>query len=370
MQIFGVYQSVLKRGLFWYYLESTKILPVVHTENRQPCGAIYNRNWKGLLFDVSYYRNRVNLEIFHALSDGTGAMHFLRTLMTKYLSLCHHLNEPQLPDDASKAQMSDDSFNRYYTGSSGVKRDKGRASCCLRGRKYPDNRLKIITGLVGIQPLLDAAHRYNTTLTVFLCACLMKSISETVPVRSKRKPIVIDVPVNLRNFFPSASARNFFSVLAVSCNFWKCNGTLEEIIQKIKDDFSKGLSNEHLRMGFDAYSALEHNVFARITPLALKDVLLKAAYRRSERLHAASFSNIGIVSMPDTLKPFIRSFDVCSSTNQLQVCLCTFQGRLSISFSTPFINSEIQRQFFRSLAELGAEIEITTNPARDAEDEP
>lgn len=362
---FQIYRSVLKRGLFWHYLESSDRMPVVHEENRQPCAAIYNRSGKNLLFDVSYFHNRVNLEVYHVLSDGTGAMHFLRTLITKYLALCHHLQEPSLDYDASAMQMSDDSFRKYYSGSSGVKRSEFGTACRLSGRQYPENRLKIITGLTNIGPVIEAAHSYHTTLTAYLCACLMDAISETVSVRAKKRPVVLSVPVDLRSHFPSASARNFFSILLVGYNYEEQSGMFEDVVKKVGADLKNGLARENLAHGIDAYSAVEHNAFARVVPLYLKDVALKAAYWHAMRQDTAGFSNIGIISMPPELTSFIRSFDICSGTNKLQVCMCSYLGRLSISFSSPFVSTEIQRNFFRTLTALGAEVEITSSPADD-----
>ena len=370
VEAFPPYRSVLKRGLFWYYLESTDQMPIVHEENRQPCAAIYNRSGKNLLFDVSYFHNRVNLEVYHVLSDGTGALHFLRTLITKYLSLCHRLPEPSLDYDASAMQMSDDSFRRYYTGSPSIKRSEYGTACRLGGRRYPENRLKVITGLIDICPLLEAAHGYHTPLTAYLCACLMNAISETVSVRAGKRPVVLSVPVNLRSHFPSASARNFFSILLVGYDYGKQNDAFEDVLEKVDDDLKNGLARENLARGIDAYSTVEHNAFARAAPLYLKDLALKAAYRYAMRQETAGLSNLGVVTMPPELTPFIRSFDVCSGTNLLQVCMCSYMGRLSISFSSPFVSAEIQRRFFRTLTALGAEVEITTNPAGDGKEEP
>jgi hypothetical protein len=369
IRVFRVYQSVLKRGFFWYYLEHTDRMPVVHEENTQPCANLYRKNRRDLLFDVSYFKKRVNLEVYHVLSDGTGAMNFLRTLITKYLSLSQHLAEPSLDYDASAMQMMDDSFRMYYTGAAKVRHDKHRFACHLHGRRYPEDRMKIITGLVSLQPLLKEAHRYHATLTVFLCACLIRVISETVPARAKRRPVVLDVPVNLRSHFPSASARNFFSIMLVSYNYWNYEGTFDDVLKKVGHDLKKGLSKENLAGSIETYSAVEHNFFARITPLFIKDPALKAAYNYSQFMNTAGFSNLGIVSMPEALRPFIRSFDVCSGTNSLQVCMCSFLDRLSISFSSPFASSEIQRRFFRTLTKLGTEVEITTNPTGDERDE-
>lgn len=361
----------MKRGFFWYYLERTEKKPIVHEEDKQPCAALYNKKRENLLFDVSYYQKRVNLEVFHVLSDGTGAMHFLRTLLTKYLSQYYQLSEPLLDYDASAVQMSDDSFRMYYAGKQHMMSHIGRSghefACRLRGRRYPENRLKMINGLVALKPLLHAAHQYHTTLTVFLCACLIKAISASVPTRTKRRPIVLDVPVNLRSHFPSTSARNFFSTLLISYDCGHRPATLEDIVKKVDSDLKTGLSKENLAGSIETYSAVVHNFFVRIMPLFIKDFAMKKAYDYSSHLETAGFSNLGVISMPSELEPYIRSFDVCSGTNGLQVCMCSYQTYLSISFTSPYVSSEIQRHFFRALTGFSAEVEMITNQISDGE---
>jgi len=365
MQIFQVYQSLLKKGMFWFYLESTNLKPVVHIENSEPCGPIYHQNRKQLLFDVSYFKNRINLEVFHVLSDGTGAMNFLKTLISKYLSRVHHLPEPPLPFDASAVQMNDDSFSKYYSGTTSVRRKIHGVACRLHGPRYPENRLKVITGVMDVEPLKAEARRHNTTLTIFLCACLMRAISESVTVRQKKDPIVLAVPVDLRQHFPSESMRNFFSILLVSYDFARQSGEFEDVLQKISADINTGLLHENLAQWIDSNSAIEHLAVTRATPLFLKNLALKAAYKYSMRLDTAGFSNIGIISMPPEFAQYIREFNFFSGTSKLQVCVCSYAGRLSVSFSSPYVSSEIQRRFFRQLTDLNMEVEISTTHAND-----
>lgn len=367
VEAFPPFCSVLKRGLFWYYLESTDLTPRAHEEDRPPCAAIYRRSGKNLLFDVSWFHCRVNLEVYHVLGDGTGALYFLRTLMTKYLSLVHRVPEPVIEYDASAMQMSDDSFQKYYTGSRRLAGIGHTPACRLRGRRYPESGMRVITGVADIRPILEAAHDRHATLTAYLCACLADAIAETVSVRMKKRPVVLSVPVNLRGHFSSVSARNFFSVLLAGYDYGKKDAPFEDVLQKIGADLKGGLVRENLSRGIDAYSAVEHNAFIRAVPLYVKDLLLKAAYRYTMRRQTAGLSNIGIVAMPQELAPYIRTFDVCSGAGNLKACVCTFENRLSISFSSPFVSAEIQRRFFRTLAKLGAEIEITASPAGDGE---
>ena len=92
MHAFPLYASIIRKGLFWYYFESSDIKPIIKQENHSPCGQIYDENIKGLLFEVTYYKKRINLEVHHALTDGVGALQFLKTLVLNYFPkvFLHH----------------------------------------------------------------------------------------------------------------------------------------------------------------------------------------------------------------------------------------------------------------------------------------
>ncbi|MFR0952435.1 MAG: hypothetical protein ACLSGK_06285 [Lachnospiraceae bacterium] len=89
MEKYPLFQAVLRKGLFWFYLEHRDIRAVVKPETEPPCSRLYIPDKKSLLFQVSYDKNRINFEVFHALTDGTGAMHFLQELVQDYLILAH-----------------------------------------------------------------------------------------------------------------------------------------------------------------------------------------------------------------------------------------------------------------------------------------
>lgn len=89
IQKYPVFLSVMRKGLFWHYLEKSELRPVVREEYKEPCSSLYVRDKKTLLFEVTYYKKRINFEVFHALTDGTGATEFLRELVKNYLYLIH-----------------------------------------------------------------------------------------------------------------------------------------------------------------------------------------------------------------------------------------------------------------------------------------
>ena len=84
---FEGFQVKLKRGFFWYYFESNKRTPLIERESGYPCRYIDPKSNQLYLFRVSYYGARINLEVFHAVTDGMGAVNFLKELTAGYLEL-------------------------------------------------------------------------------------------------------------------------------------------------------------------------------------------------------------------------------------------------------------------------------------------
>ena len=70
------FQVTLHRGLFWHYFESTDQLPTCHPEDKAPCAPLYVPERRNrLIYRVTHFGSRINLEMFHALTDGNGGVH-------------------------------------------------------------------------------------------------------------------------------------------------------------------------------------------------------------------------------------------------------------------------------------------------------
>lgn len=369
LETFPIFRSVLKHGLFWYYLEKTDLVPVVEPEYRPPCGPLYDPSSRNLLFEVTCWRERINVEIYHSLTDGTGALQFLKTLVCNYLSIKYPpLRSELLPEieyDASTAERYEDSFLKYYNPHQKARQTKNERSCQLKGTRVPEGRIKIIEGIMPVKQTLQLAKSYNTTLTVLLTAMMLISFAEEIPLRQKKRPVVLDVPVNLRNFFESETARNFFGVIKVGYNFSQNPGTLEDVIAHVKEVFARELTAEKLGARMAALSRAEHNFVTRAIPLVLKDPILRIANALNETHMAGSISNIGKVTMPAAAVPFIRRFDVFVSTDKLQACVCSFGSELTVSFTSAFRSTNVQKTFFRQLTQAGIPVEIQSNKLED-----
>ncbi len=371
---FPVFCSVLKRGVFWYYLEHREIRPLALPEHKPPCSELYDRNRKNLLFEVTYYRRRINLEIYHALSDGTGALEFLRTLTCRYLALAH----PEIPGDpvleldydASVFEKGEDSFLKYYNPKKKVKREKTIPAYQLKGVLLPQNRQHVIEGTMPVKEVLRAAKSHGATLTEYFCALMLLGIAEQMPVTARRKPVSLDVPINLRNYYESATARNFFGVMQVRYLFERQeNPSLEQVLASVKQSFEKELSRERIEERMVQLSAIEHNFVARAVPLCVKDLVLGFASKYARVATTASLSNVGKITMPESVRPYIDRFDLMTGTDKLQACVCSYQDQLTVTFMSGFVSTQVQKHFFRMLASEGISVCIETSPMPEVEEE-
>lgn len=385
VEAYPFFQSVLKRGVFWYYMEVTDLDPVVKEEDRLPCSMLYDKNAKRLLFEVSYYKNRINLEVFHGLTDGTGALQFLRTLVCNYLSRRHQKDcggrRISLGDSASPGQRMADSFQKYYgskddakevrehlgQGTARKEREKKSSVYKLRGIKAVENRMHIFEGLVSASALLDKAREYHTTITVLLASLLILAIHEEMPVRREKHPITVSIPVNLRKYFQSESARNFFSVVNIGCCFAgkSRDRSLEEALKDVTREFGSNLTGEldrhRMVERLNKLAALEHNALVRVLPLALKDWILRFFYWKSERGYTTTLSNLGPVRMPEELADYIERFDVFNSTSGLQMCAISYGDRMNLSMTSRFSSTEIPKNFYRLFSALGLDVTVISN---------
>lgn len=360
---FPLFSSVIRKGMFWYYLEYSNIKPIVKKEYKIPCSSIYIKDKRSLLFEVTYFKRRINLEVFHALTDGTGALEFLKQLTAKYLLLKHKDKfkdkDILLNYDASIEEKNTDSFQKYYSKNLKKKKSKFTHAYLIKGIKNEQNHIQIIEGVLSVKKVLEISRTYNTTITVFLTAVFLCSIHHEMTKRQERKKVVLMVPVNLRKILASSSARNFFSWINVGYLF-NGNDTFEDVIKSVKETFKHELNPENILSHVNNLMSIEQNPFLRVAPLALKNICIVIAAKISHFTTTGVFSNVGNIEMPEEFSPFIHLFDVFISTPKIELCMCSYNDNLVLSFTSCFESSNIQKNFFRMLSDFGLEIEISS----------
>lgn len=363
LEKYPVFLSIMRKGLFWFYLEKSDLRPVVKDEVDPPCLNLYVRDRKSLLFQVSYYKNRINLEVYHALTDGTGAIEFLKELIKNYLLLSHcGENLPDIPltsEDVTIQDMENDSFSKYYTRPKrGEKKAPKRRPCRITGSRTGYGQLKIVEGLVSGGALRGKAKEYGVSVTVFLTAVFLCAIHEEMSKSQRRRDVVLMVPVNLRKFFSSSSLLNFFGWIEPGYHFTDKDYDFRDILQTVKEYFREELTPERLSRHMSAYMALERNPLLRLAPLELKNPVMQFFNQLAQKEMTAILSNLGVIAMPPEYASHILRFGAFISTSKIQLTVCSFQDDLVLSFSSAFQEPNIERNFFRILKGFGIGITV------------
>ena len=353
------FRSVIRKGLFWYYLEESNLRPLVHEENRPPCSPLYNRGVPGLLFDVSYFGNRISIEAFHSLCDGAGAILFLKAVTLFYFYERHGGAEPDLAFFPSGTDAGQDNIYKHYQKN--IRPPSGRRSRAfhLHSEQLPEYRLSVVEASMPVSQLLALAKQSQATLTEYVTALLIESIGRTMTRREKRRPVVVTIPADLRQFFPlDKSSRNFFSIMNISHRF-QDGDTFADILASAKQQFSEKSNRESLLRRMNRMASIEHNFAIRAVPLLIKVPLLRIFHYQAKRGVTASFSNVGRVGFPPHVQPYIQDVSCMSSTKELHLCSSSSGDVLSITFSSHFRSLNVQRYFFQTLAQQGIPITIS-----------
>ncbi len=144
-------------------------------------------------------------------------------------------------------------------------------------------------------------------------------------------------------------------------NFKKNSPELVDIIKEIDKQFKQQLTKDQMAIRMNNYSAIEHNPFIRLVPLNLKDFFISNARKNIDKATTTVLSNVGKVTMPQELCPYIHSFGVNTSTLKMQLCACSFQDNLQLGFTCAFLGTDIQKNFFRTLTSYGIDVELRCN---------
>lgn len=363
---YPIFLSIMRKGVFWHYLEKSHLTPIVEEEWKEPCSDIYVRDKKSLLFEVTYYKNRINFEVYHALTDGTGATLFLRELVKNYLLFAHKkegIEDIPLGNESITVQDQEvDGFEKYYSPKIKKKKEKKQKAFQLKKQKQNRFQMSITEATVSTEEVLKKAKEYGVTMTVFLTAAIFCAIHKEMSKTEEKYPVKLMIPVNLRKLFPSESMLNFFGWIEPCYQFGQGKDSFEDILIYVKYFFQKELNTQRMSEHMNEWIALEKNPFLRATPLELKNVCMQAGAKLAEKELTAVFSNMSIVSMPKEYEKYIYRFGVYTSTGKLELCACSFEDKLSFGFTSRSDAENVIRNFFDILLELGIKVKIE-NPA-------
>ena len=362
----------LRRGVFWYYLEEIPQAPEIQPEKSCPLAHVPFGQVRRCAFRVLVYHNRVAVEFFHAVTDGTGGLIFLKTLVAEYLCQKYGITVPAEKGvlgrlEEPSPQELEDSFLRY-AGQITASR-KEQTAYHLSGTPEPDGFLDLTTLMLPVDAVKAKAKEFGVSVTEFIAAVMMKAISdlqtEKVPRRMRRRPVKVLLPVNLRGLFPSRTLRNFASYVTPEIDPRLGDYSLAEICRIVH--YRMGLENDPRMMAAKIATnvASERSAVLRVMPLFVKNIAMKAVFDLvGECKSCLCLSNLGLVKLPEEMAPYVARMDFIIGVQAKAPHNCgvvSWNGTMYINMIRNIREPELESHFYRVLHALGLPVKVESN---------
>ena len=390
LEKYNLFKVKMKYGFFWYYLEENPKEPIVEEEKDYPCKYIEPSKNNDYLFKVTYFDKKINIDIFHVLTDGGSGVVFFREIIYTYLELLHPTVFNSNERLVRKIDFNtEDSYLKNY-----IKDSKGNSSTKkafeLKGKKIKLGAISAIHEIIDMLDLKKECEKYNSTVTQYLTAVLIYSIYEANYKKSNsKKPIKVCIPVNLKKYFPSKTMSNFFSYITLEADMKKlANNNLqndknskskdeqkcidfslfETIIDFVKNDFKQKLTEEEIIKTMSANVKLGTNLFIKAIPLELKKVIVRLSYLEIRKYTTITFSNIGRIGIIGKYKDYIDEFLMLIApepVEKIKCSGCTFENKMSFTFTSILNDNNIEKTFYHFLISRGINVKVESNGVLD-----
>ena len=398
LQKYENFRVKLRKGMFWDYFESNQREPLVEQEGGVPCKYIDPHENRRFPFRVSYYGRRINLEVFHGLTDGLGALNFMKALTENYLGLfladsCEiknrkdtafgtgqvtYVSKEKVTDDncvpetsrecaaEGRTSKDDDGYLRNYKKCPG-RRYSTKKALAIRGACMPLNGQSVIHGRVELSKLKELSRKYGVSVTKYLAAALIWSLIRIyTDGKTLKRPAALNLPVNLRSIFDTMTMANFFATTNLHWPEGEAPKRFEDVIALVARQMDEQLVKERLEETISYNVSREKKWYVRIVPRVLKHMALDVAFRRSSRSHTMTLSNLGPVKLRPEYEDMAEIFHLLIGVSRRQRIKCgvvAYGEDVSITFTSVMTDSRLQDYFFGFLEKQGLSVRLESNGA-------
>jgi len=370
---FPTFFTQLDRDFFSYKLRTVEDTDVVRPEDTYPCGRIEAGSGEKPMFRVLYYRNRISLEMFHLVTDGGGALVFLKNIVARYLELqrfaVDRTDGVVDPGEAPPPCETEDAY-QAVTGNKAEKTSRLEAFAYKYKQPVKENLFQLTHGFFPVEAMKRITGEKGVTVTEYFTALYTWALLENMLPKSNRKPVKIAVPTDLRRVFGAATLRSF-SLYVNTCVQPEAAGRgFDRLLDEVAAQLRKGFQKDSIAARTAANTAAQNTWLYRHIPLVIKKAVLKQAYLiLGERTMTTALTNLGVVKMPGGMQEHVHRFDFVAGgtlANYLTCALLAGGGVITVTFSSRSPATDVQRSFFTFLAKQGVPVEVQSNVRQKA----
>ncbi len=360
----------IRKGLFWYYFEKNPVeCPPVLPDINNPCHRVRFKEQDGFLFRVYYHFKTISVDTYHAITDGHGAAVFTCTLAAEYLRLSgkeisvggfvYDLNETPKSDEL------EDSFKANASSKGKIKRSDKYVYHAV-GTKLPKHRLNITVGTMSFKDVHKITKEKGVTITEFFAALLLDVHCKKQLLEKRRlKEVSVQVPIDLRGTYGSKTLRNYSICLRVKVDPNLGEYSFDELLKTVALQLRLANDEKKLNAMVTANLGIERNPVLKYLPLPIKDFGVGISFLiTGEQTTTALLSNMGKVVLPQDMEPFVEKAMLMPGPGKRNAARCglaTFGDNLVFSFADIYRETDIEREFFRSLVKMGIHVKIHSN---------
>lgn len=357
---FPSFATTLKKGIFWHYLDISRRRYYVYEENDIPCLPIKIYGTRSQSFRVMYYKNRISAEFFHAITDGTGGMEFLKSLVSEYLRLAGSMVE----NDSSVLNIDDtpktEEFANEFANVKSTKNPSGfidKRAVQINGKLSVVKPCRVLHFRMDTSKLKEKSKERNCTITVYLLALFMmafKYASDAI-----KGDFSVQVPVNLRKYYPSKTLRNFTLYCGVRIPVSK-SLEFDYLIKEITKQLEEKASKEQMTNMISSTKNLVTST--KFIPLIIKKPIVQLIYSfLSEPLFTTTFSNLGVIKMPSGYEKYIDSIDFVLGTlshNRIALSAASYNNVTVLTITKNTIDPSFEERLYQLLEKDGLVVRV------------
>ena len=356
----------LKQGFFWYYFEYNDKKIVIEEEKDYPCKYIDPATNNDYLFKVTYFDSKINIDIFHSLTDGNSGIQFFKEIVYQYIEIAHSNDFKNNLRTSRKIDVNvEDSYLKNYNKKA-KSNEISKKAYLLKGKKIPFEAVRATHEVINLTDLKEQTKIKNVTMTQYLTAVLIQAIYKgNMKKQKNNRPIKICVPVDLKKYFKSKTLSNFFSYITVSADVDEIDlDNFDTILKLVKNDFEELLKPEEISKTMSLNVKLGNNFFIKIIPLFLKQIFVRLSYLEIRKYTTTTFSNIGRIGIIAEYQKYIDQFLFLIAperVEKIKCSTCSFEDKMFFTFTSVLRDINVEDKFEKILIEQGIKVKRESN---------
>jgi NRPS condensation-like uncharacterized protein len=365
---FPYFSVSLGTGIFWHFLEFNDQLPRIQVEEKVPCTAFAAKRKGEPLYRVIIKGKRISVEFIHILTDGAGALEYLKTLLYTYLTLTgNQISSPgeiiQPGTPVSEEEM-EDGYNRFFQKLPPPTRLVKAWHLPFRINKKP--KLKVLSAEVNVDGIIELSHKHKVSVTEYIVSVCHFSLQKIFISGKEGKVLRIEVPVNMRKIYPSKTMRNFSLFVLPEIDVRLGTYTFDEILSSVHHQMQISADIKQISRFLSSNVSSEKLFIIRIMPLFIKKMVIASVYRGlASKRWTGIVTNLGLVTLPTEMGDMVDSFELTppppNSKIKVSIALISYKDKLRICFCNITESHELERLVLKHLSDAGTHVKILNN---------